>query len=137
METKTARSIMRSTDCCLSPDMTLDKVSDHLTQHQLPGAPVTDASGAAIGFVSEYDCLEQLMQANYYCDATAMAKDVMSKELISLSPELQLMDVAKELNTRKINSIAVMEEGVLLGLITRGDVMRALAENLDVCAVPQ
>lgn len=137
METKTARSIMRTTDACLSPDMTLDKVSDHLTKHQLPGAPVTDEAGNAIGFISEYDCLEQLMQANYYCDNTAMAKDVMSSEVYAIGPDLQLLDVAREINKSKLNVIAVMEEGNLLGLISRGDVMRALVLNLDVCAIPQ
>ena len=137
MESRTARSIMRSLDVCLEPDWTLDKVSDHLTKHQVPGAPVVDEQGNAVGFVSEYDCLQQLMQANYYCDNTAMAKDVMSKELHSIAPDLQLMDVASAINQSKLNVIAVMEEGQLLGLITRGDTMRALVENLDVCAIPQ
>ena len=137
MDTKTARSIMRSKDACISPDWSLDKVSDHLTKNQLPGAPVQDSAGNAIGFVSEYDCLEQLMQANYYCDNTALAKDVMSTEVRSIGPDMQLMDVAREINKSKLNAIAVMSEGSLLGVITRNDVMRALVTNLDVCAIPK
>ncbi len=137
METKTARTIMRSKDACLDADWTLDKVSDHLSKHQLPGAPVIDQRGAPIGFVSEYDCLEQLQQANYYCDNTAMAKDVMSLDLHAIGPDVQLMDVASELNRNKLNVMAVMEEGVLLGMVSRGDTMRALVENLDVCAIPE
>lgn len=137
METKTARTIMRCNDVCIAPTWTLDKVSDHLTKHQIPGAPVTKDDGTAIGYISEYDCLQQLMQANYYCDNTAMAEDVMSKEIHSISPDMQLMDVACHLNTSKLNVVAVMEEGQLLGIIPRSDVMRALVENLDVCVLPE
>lgn len=137
MATKTARSIMRSTDTCLAPDWTLDQVSDHLTKHQISGAPVIDNLGNAIGFVSEYDCLKQLMQSNYYCDNTAMAKDVMSTDLHGVSPDMQLMDVASEINGNRLNVIAVLDEGELVGVISRGDVMRALVQNLDVCAIPE
>lgn len=137
MDTKTARTIMRSADACLQPDWTLDKVSDHLTKHQLPGAPVVDAAGTAVGFVSEYDCLKQLMQANYYCDNTAMAKDVPSVDVHSISPEVQLMDVASAINNIHLNVIAVIEEGNILGIVARSDVMRALVKNLDVCAIPE
>ncbi|MGH1427268.1 MAG: CBS domain-containing protein [Arenicella sp.] len=136
MVNKTVRSIMRSTNICLNPKMSLDLVSDHLTENHLPGAPVIDENHNPIGFVSEYDCLKQLMQSTYYCDNTALAEDVMSTKLITTSPELALIDVASQMNDNKVNVAPVVEEGKIIGVISRGDVMRELVKDLLECKVP-
>jgi len=137
MDTKTASTIMRAVDVCITPTMTLDKVSDHLSLHHLPGAPVIDQSGVGIGSISEYDCLQQLMQATYYCDQTSMAEDVMSNTLMSTSPDISLIDLASKMNTSKLNVIAVIENKKVIGIVSRGDVMRALVEDLAACAIPE
>lgn len=136
MVNKTVRMIMRSTNICLSPKMSLDLVSDHLTKNQLPGAPVIDENQNPIGFVSEYDCLKQLMQSTYYCDNTALAEDVMSKKLISTTPDLALMDVASQMNENKVNVAPVIENGKIIGVISRSDVMRELVKDLHDCKIP-
>ena len=136
MVNKTVRSIMRSTNICLDPKMSLDLVSDHLTKNQLPGAPVIDSNKNPVGFVSEYDCLEQLMQSTYYCDNTALAEDVMSTKLISTSPDLSLMDVASQMNESKVNVAPVLENGKIIGVISRSDIMRELVIELHECKIP-
>lgn len=136
MTSKTVRTIMRPTTMCLSPEMNLMHVSDHLSKHNLPGAPVTDNNHNPVGFVSEYDCLEQLLQSTYYCDNTALAKDVMSTKLITTSAELTLIDVASQMNENKVNVAPVVENGKVIGLISRGDVMRELVNELAECKVP-
>ena len=137
MQTKTARNIMRSTEVCLTADMTLDKVSDHLSRHHLPGSPVINADKKPLGYVSEYDCLKQLMEATYYCDNTSLAEDVMSHKLISTPPDVSLIDLASKMNESKLNVIAVIDQEKILGVISRGDVMRALVQDLEACAIPE
>lgn len=137
MDTKTASTIMRTVDVCITPQMPLDKVSDHLSQHHLPGAPVVDQSGNGIGYISEYDCLKQLMQVTYYCDNTSLAEDVMNHSLISTTPDVSLIDLASKMTESKLNVIAVTEDKKILGIISRGDVMRALVDDLAACAVPE
>lgn len=137
METKTARTIMRTIDVCLNPTMTLDKVSDHLSMHHLPGSPVVDENGNGVGYISEYDCLQQLMQATYYCDKTSLAEDVMSHKLISTNPDISLIDLASKMNESKLNVIAVQENDKIVGIISRGDIMRALVDDLAACAIPE
>ena len=137
MEIKTARNVMRSTDACLSPLLTLDKVSDHLSKHQLTGVPVVDENSKLVGFISEYDCLKQLIQSAYYCDNTALAQDVMnSSKFTTAKPDISVVDLAAEMNKNTINVMPVVEDGIVLGVISRGDIMRELVKNLDVCAVP-
>ncbi|MFT4630312.1 MAG: CBS domain-containing protein [Arenicella sp.] len=137
METKTARNIMRSIDACMSPHLTLDKVSDHLSKHHLTGVPVVDENSKLIGFISEYDCVKQLIQSAYYCDNTALAQDVMnSSNFTSCRPDISVVDLAAEMNKNTINVMPVVEDSIVLGVVSRGDVMRELVQNLDVCAIP-
>jgi len=136
MTSKTVRTIMRPTSMCLHPDMDLIHVSDHLSKYNLPGAPVTDKDFNPIGYISEYDCLEQLLQSTYYCDNTALVEDVMSTNLVSVSPELTLIDVASQMNNSKLNAAPVIENGKIIGVISRGDVMRELVKEIESCKVP-
>ncbi len=136
MKNETARHIMRSPEIALSVKMTLDKVSDHLTKHNLPGAPVVDSNKKPIGYVSEYDCLQQLMQSSYYCDNTSLVEDVMSTTLIVSRPDIAIIDLASLMNTSKVNVMPIVESGKLLGMVSRGDVMRALIREMSECKIP-
>lgn len=136
MKNETARDIMRSAEISLDKEMTLDKVSDHLTKHHLPGAPVVDANKKPIGYVSEFDCLKQLMQSSYYCDNTSLVKDVMTTELIVSRPDIAIIDLASLMNTSKVNVMPIVESGKLLGMVSRGDVMRALVREMAECKIP-
>ncbi len=136
MENKTARSIMRRPDVALRRLMTIDKVSDHLSKHHLPGAPVVNKAGELIGYVSEYDCLQQLMQSSYYCDNASLVEDVMSTKLIMSRPDIALIDLASTMNASKVNVMPIVEAGKLIGAVSRGDIMRELVKDMDLCKVP-
>ena len=136
MQNQTARDIMRSAEIALKPGLTLDKVSDHLSKHHLPGAPVVDEDKKPIGYVSEYDCLQQLMQSSYYCDNTSLVEDVMSTKLIVSRPDIAVIDLASIMNNSKVNVMPIVELGKLLGIVSRGDVMRALVRDMDECKIP-
>jgi len=128
---------MRPTDVCLGPTLTLDKVSDHITKHNLTGTPVIDEDENLLGFVSEYDCLKELVQSAYYCDNTSMAEDVMTKtNLTTVRPDMSLMDLASEMNKNTINVVPVMENDKVIGVISRGDVVREMVLDLDICLLP-
>jgi len=136
MAAQTAKEIMRSAEIALKPGMSLDKVSEHLSKHHLPGAPVVDENKKPIGYVSEYDCLQQLMQSSYYCDNASLVEDVMSTTLIVSRPDIAIIDLASLMNTSKVNVMPIVESGKLQGLVSRGDVMRALVKDMDECKLP-
>jgi len=135
MDTITARNVMRRPEVALRRLMTIDKVSDHLTKHSLPGAPVVNKLGELIGYVSEYDCLQQLMQSSYYCDNASLVEDVMNTKLIMSRPGIALIDLASIMNSKKVNVMPIVEEGKLIGAVCRGDVMRALVKDMESCKV--
>lgn len=136
MDNITARNVMRRPDVALRRLMTIDKVSDHLTKHSLPGAPVVNKLGELIGYVSEYDCLKQLMQSSYYCDNAQLVEDVMSTKLIMSRPDIALIDLASIMNSEKVNVMPIVENGKLVGAVSRGDVMRALVKDMELFKVP-
>ena len=136
MNAKTARDIMRSVNVALKREMSLDRVSDHLTNHGLPGAPVVDDNGELIGYVSEYDCLKALLQSSYYSDNSALVEDVMSTTPIMANPDLTTHDLAAQFNEHKVNVLPVVEDQKVIGVISRGDVMRALIKDIELCKVP-
>ena len=136
MAAQTAKEIMRSAEIALKPGMSLDKVSEHLSKHHLPGAPVVDENKKPIGYVSEYYCLQQLMQSSYYCDNASLVEDVMSTSLIVSRPDIAIIDLASLMNTSKVNVMPIVESGKLQGLVSRGDVMRALVKDMDECKLP-
>ena len=136
MNAKTARDIMRSVNVALKREMSLDRVSDHLTNHGLPGAPVVNDNGELIGYVSEYDCLKALLQSSYYSDNSALVEDVMSTTPIMANPDLTTHDLAAQFNEHKVNVLPVVEDQKVMGVISRGDVMRALIKDIELCKVP-
>ncbi|MFQ3244574.1 MAG: CBS-domain-containing membrane protein [Arenicella sp.] len=130
MENKTARTIMRRPEVALRRLMTIDKVSDHLTKHQLPGAPVVNKIGELIGYVSEFDCLQQLMQSSYYRHSTSLVEDVMSTKLIMSRPDIALIDLASTMNASRVNVMPIVEDGKLVGAVARSDIMREMVKDL-------
>lgn len=135
MANKTVRDVMRPLDVCVDPKMTLDQVSEHLAVHCLTGTPVLDEQKMLIGFVSEYDCLGQLLQSAYYSDNTAMVLDVMSKKNITADANLTLIDCGNKFSEEKVNVMAVLSAGKAVGVISRGDIMRELVHELDAYAI--
>ena len=129
------RDIMRHPGVCLKANMSLDQVSDHLSRYHMSGAPVVDDEQHLVGFVSEYDCLERLMQSSYYCDNTVQVSDVMTEGTVTTTPVMPIIDLASEMNSNKVNVMPVVENAKVVGVVTRGDVMRSLVKNLDMCAV--
>lgn len=130
MDSITARSIMRRPEVALRRLMTIDRVCDHLSKHHLPGAPVVNKLGELIGYVSEYDCLQHLMQSSYYGDNTSLVEDVMSTKLVMSRPDIALIDLASTMNANKVNVMPIVETGKLIGAISRGDIMRALVQHM-------
>ena len=136
MESKTARDIMRPTTVALRRKMSLDRVSDHLTKHGIPGAPVVNIEGELIGYVSEYDCLKALMQSSYYHENSDLVEDVMSTTPIMTTPDITTIDLAEQFNENKVNVMPVVENGKLVGAVSRGDIMRALIKDLETVQTP-
>ncbi len=114
-------------------DTSLADVISTLNEHGITGAPVINKQHQVIGFVSEYDCLKAMLKSSYHCDEPALARDVMSKDVVSVHAEDSIVDLAISMLDKKPETYPVTSNGELIGLITRQDVLHALQKNQALC----
>lgn len=128
-----ARSIMMTPSPMIKANATLGEVVDKLIKHQLAGLPVVDDHNTVIGFVSEQDCIHAMLVSSYHCEGSPTVNDVMHDEVLSVSPERSIVDIAQKMGKNRPKSYPVVEDGVLLGLLTRSAILAALWEGRASC----
>jgi CBS domain-containing protein len=119
-----------------------------LVQHRISAVPVVSEEGRLIGIVSQTDLghrsetdtekrrkwwLEMFADSNskardYIKSHGRVANDIMTRFVVSVSKDAQLSEVAEILDTHRIRQVPVMEDGKLVGMISRADLVRKLAE---------
>ena len=109
-------------------------VVDLFAKHQINAVPVVNSTNEVIGFVSESDCLQALISGSYHCDKPAIVNDVMSKNVVSVSPQDSIIDIAIRMTKDNLSVYPVVEAGQLVGIIRRGDILQVLAENNNQCS---
>lgn len=114
-----------------SVDMPVELAVERLIQgHQL-GGPVICEQRKVIGFISEQDCLARMLDSVYHDQQQACVTDVMSKDVLTVRPYDCLVDLAQTMLQRKPKIYPVVDDdGFLLGLITRRDVLMAIDHEL-------
>ena len=109
-------------------------VVDLFAKHQINAVPVVNSTNEVIGFVSESDCLQALISGSYHCDKPAIVNDVMSKNVVSVSPQDSIIDIAIRMTKDNLSVYPVVEDRQLVGIIRRGDILQVLAENNNQCS---
>ena len=125
---------------CMSRKVVSFDVSDDvgdvvavLLEHKITGAPVLGSDKQVIGFISEQDCIKEMLNTAFYCDLTATAADVMKKEVLTVDPDMPISELAEQLTTNKPKVYPVVEDGKLVGIIARSDVLQALYDASVRC----
>ncbi|MHB1343260.1 MAG: CBS domain-containing protein [Thermoleophilia bacterium] len=150
MERLTARDIMRTEVVTIGPDATVRELADLLATHEISGVPVVDEEGALVGVVTEGDVILQDAELHFphylqfldsiiYLESVRKFEerfrktfgnkvaDVMSVEVVTVAPEATIHEVTTLMADNEVNRLPVLEGDRLVGIITRGDVVRAIA----------
>ncbi|MGQ9569574.1 MAG: CBS domain-containing protein [Thermodesulfovibrionales bacterium] len=90
------------------------------------GMPVTDENGKVIGVVTEFDLLRQIKDGKELVKLTA--EDVMAKDPVTVDAGYSLPDVLNIMLEKNIIRIPVTDEGRLVGIIARCDILRIYIE---------
>ncbi|MGM0450308.1 MAG: CBS domain-containing protein [Pseudomonadota bacterium] len=121
------RDYMRSLSLYFSPSDPVEKVAATLVKRGELGAPVLDEHKRLIGFVTEQDCIKEMLNDSYYAQEHQLVSDIMSRRTVSVGPNEDVTHLAEEMLGAKPKIYPVVEDGRVIGIITRGDVLRALS----------
>nr|WP_297458060.1 CBS domain-containing protein [uncultured Halomonas sp.] len=129
MSTKTVTSVreIMSRDCFrINATASVATLVAGLAKHRLPGAPVVDERDHLIGFISEQDVLGKLLDSAYHCEQPALVRELMRHEVLTVTPNKSITDLAQEMLGNKPKVYPVVEQERLVGIVTRRDILSAL-----------
>jgi CBS domain-containing protein len=109
-----------------TPDTEVMRAVNTLVQHGIAGAPVLDKNGNLVGMFSERDCLSVALVASQDTCIAGPVSQFMSTKVVTVDPEMTLMQLANMFVAQSFRRYPVLENGKLVGQISRSDVMRAI-----------
>ncbi len=105
------------------PSEKLTVIINKFELFHIAGMPVTE-KGSLVGIVTQTDVLRAVKDGSIQ---DTMVKDAMTTDVVLVSPTDSATDVARLMIEKRINRIPVVEDGKLVGIVTRGDLIRAAA----------
>ncbi len=111
-----------------TPDTDIRKAITLMLRKGISGAPVLNERGELIGMISEVDCLQLLIKGPYNDEpgGNGTVSDFMSGKTRTISSDKTILDAAYEFVYSGYKRLPVIENGKLVGQISRVDVLRAI-----------
>jgi CBS-domain-containing membrane protein len=143
----TAADVMTTEVVKVAPDTPVREIAKLLYTRRISGVPVVDAADRVLGIVSEGDLIghadvvgEQRRSwwLTFFSDGAASARDyakahattaeeVMTTHVFTVAETASLAEIAKTLERHRIKRVPVVRDGRLVGIITRSNLLQALA----------
>lgn len=100
---------------------------ERLLKTKQTGGPVIDDNKKVIGFLSEQDCLVQMIESSYYREQVAHVKDIMKTGVLAVKPYMSVIELAQKMMVEKPKMYPVVDDdGYLLGTINRSALLHAI-----------
>jgi CBS domain-containing protein len=151
-----ARDFMTKDVVTAGADTTVGEIAALLVLHHISAVPIV-ADGQLLGIVSQTDLAHRSetgtekrrkwwlevfadpdsMAREYVKSHGHKARDVMTRVVVSVAEDASLADVADVLDTQRIRQVPVTSGGRLVGMISRADLVRALAEATITSSKPR
>jgi CBS domain-containing protein len=150
-----AMDVMTTEIISVGPDTSVQALAALLSERGISGVPVVDADNRVVGIVSEGDLLHRVEtgtergpegrvkhRRSWWLDAVASdrelardyvkshartVRDIMTRDVVSVSDTAELVDIAMLLETKRIKRVPVVRDGKLVGIVSRANLVRALA----------
>lgn len=137
--------VMTRRVAAVTPETPLKEVAALMVERGISGVPVVDGAGAVLGVVSEADFLikergaegvrRRLLSRLFGESRQALAElakieattagEAMTSPAVTVAPAETLQAAARQMSAQQVNRLPVVEDGVLVGIVTRADVVRA------------
>lgn len=114
----------------VTPEMPILDAVDFLLEHHVTGAPVVDPHGAMVGMLTEKDCLRLLSSGVDGDLPKGVVRDYMTTKIDSVQANMNVYFVAGLFLGANYRRFPVVENGKLVGAITRFDILRSIRKAL-------
>ena len=151
---QTVADIMETDVATVRTTDSVERVLEVLREHELPGVPVVNDGGRCVGIITEADLVLagedadlhlphyfQLFGGFVFLESlgpfeerlrkavASTAADLMTEHPVTIEPGATVEEAARVITRRKHNRLPVVEHGRLVGVVTRLDVLEALARE--------
>jgi len=123
------REYMTTELVTITPDTEIMRAVYLLVEHDISGMPVVDEGGNLVGILTERDCIATAIHAGYFDEAGGPVRDFMSSPVETAEADDSLMNIADRLSKSICRRFPVVEDGRLVGLISRRDVLEAMKQG--------
>jgi CBS domain-containing protein len=127
-----ARDIMSRPVVSIAPDTTVREAITLLTEQGFAAVPVVDEFGQVVGIFGESDAVRAAMVTADHRDGPVSTVMVHPVEVVA--PGTDVAIVAERMLAGRLRSLPVVEEGLLIGMVARRDLLRTLVRDDDVIA---
>jgi tRNA nucleotidyltransferase (CCA-adding enzyme) len=122
------KDIMTQPVFTLPPDLSLQDAAAALSRKGIHGAPVLDESGKMVGVIS----LRDVEKAALHNLLHAPASGFMAHKVVTIEPDAPLITARKLISSRDIGRLPVVEDGRLVGIISRADILKNGNDTLTI-----
>lgn len=146
------KEIMNRDVITVTEENTVEDVIKLLLEHNISGVPVINEEKKVVGIVTEGDIIFRskklqiptyftILDSYIFLESTKNFKndlkkmvaykvtDVMTKKVFTVEQEASIEDIATLMTTKKINRIPIVDKGVLVGIVSRRDIIKAYAKE--------
>jgi CBS domain-containing protein len=157
IDTLDAASVMTRDVFVAAPNETVASLAQRMSDKGISALPVCEADGTLVGIISEGDLMRPFGQANamrrsWWLDVlaegtdlapefldyirldTRRARDLMSRNVISVVETTPLAQIADILEQHRIKRVPVLRDGKVVGIVSRADIIRAMARAVVAAA---
>jgi CBS domain-containing protein len=130
----TVEDLMTRRPVVVAPECSADRALEILSQHEASELYVTDKAGRLLGVLPDYELLKAELSGEA---SDANVEQLMSRGVPVFKPETDAAEVARLFRDGRFVQFPVVSGGVLVGIITRGDVIRLMAVLRRIDAPPE
>ncbi|MFN2398734.1 MAG: CBS domain-containing protein [Gemmatimonadaceae bacterium] len=136
-EQLTVREIMTERPRMATPDTPIKEAARAMARGGISALPVVEKNDLLIGMLSERELMRHLIGSYLQGGGTRRpplqnsvnvktVREVMTRQVLAVSPDQALADAAALMTNKDVDNLPVVQEGKLVGFLTRGDIIRKL-----------
>jgi CBS domain-containing protein len=126
------RDLMTTDVVAVGPGTSTRDAARMMFRYRVSGLPVVDPDDHVLGIITEGDFLEMELKRQDEGVMAPEVKDIMSHSVLSVSPDLEIMDAARFMHEHSVKRVLVVEDSRMVGIISRFDIVAAFTRPDDL-----